>query len=157
MCSTARVMSVVATAKATVPATSATTAHSGRWAGAAVAGGGGGTGVPEGSGRSPPGAAAARPTAGARRTASPLSDVSVRWVRGMPRAAGRGCDGAGRWFIRMTHSAVWAAVLWWLVLGTGSATRGEWNRLGAGLEPRLGTEVDLGEARWWNGRKLLVQ
>src|SRR5215472_14131008 len=112
-------------------------------------GGGGGTGVPEASGESRPGAVAARPTAGARKTASPLSDVSVRRVRGMPRPAGRGCDGAGRWFIWVTHSAAWAAVSGWLVLRTGSATRGEWNRLGAGLEPRLGTEVDLWQARRW--------
>ena len=109
MRSTARVMSVVAADKTTVPATIATTAHSGKWAGAAVDGGGGGTGVPEGSGRSRPGAAA-RQTAGARKTASPLSDVRVRRVRGMPRLAGRGCDGAGRWFIWVTHSAAWAAV-----------------------------------------------
>jgi len=142
MRSTARVMSVVATDKTIVPATIATTAHSGRWAGAAVDGGGG-TGAPEGCGESRPGAAAARPISGARKTASALSDVRVRRVRGMPRLAGRGCDGAGRWFIWVTRSAAWAAVLWWLVVRTGSAARGEWNRLGAGLEPRLGTEVDL--------------
>src|SRR5215472_4482900 len=39
MRSTTRVMSVVATDKTTVPATIATTAHSGKWAGAAVDGG----------------------------------------------------------------------------------------------------------------------
>ena len=109
MRSTARVMSVVATDKTIVPATIATTAHSGRWAGAAVDGGGG-TGAPEGCGESRPGAAAARPISGARKTASALSDVRVRRVRGMPRSAGRGCDGAGRWFIWVTHSAAWAAV-----------------------------------------------
>jgi hypothetical protein len=96
MRSTATVMSVVATDKTTVPATIATTAHSGKWAGAAVAGGGGGTGVPEGSGRSRPGAAAARPAAGARKTADLLRDVSLQQARGMPRPAGPGCDGAGR-------------------------------------------------------------
>jgi hypothetical protein len=78
VCSTARVMSVVATDKTTVPATIATTAHSGKWAGTAVdGGGGGGAGAPEGSGGRLADAAGARPIAGVRKTASPPSVMSA--------------------------------------------------------------------------------
>jgi len=93
MCSSDNVTSVVATDRTTVVATIAMTAHSGKCAAAAAGGGGGGGGTPGAPGGTwVADAAGANPIATVRRTASPLKAVSVRRVRGTPRAGRRaGC------------------------------------------------------------------
>jgi hypothetical protein len=145
MCSSDSVISVVATDRTTVAATIATTAHSGKCAGAALVGGGGGMGATKGSGGGRAAdAAGARPVAAVTKIASPLSAVIIRRDRGLPRLAERGCEGAGRWLI-------WVAPLvrrWTFPVGLfrcphpqGSARRPElpWDRLGRWL----GAAVDL--------------
>jgi len=104
MCSSARVMRVVATDRTIVAAMIAAMAHGGKCAGAAAGGGSGGTGVKEGvGGEGVAHAGGARPMAAARQTASPPGPASVLGMR-------RGGDGAGWWFIGMALSAAWAGV-----------------------------------------------
>src|SRR5436190_17211961 len=135
-------MRVVATARTTVAATMATTAHSGKWAGAVaeVGGGGGGTGGP-GDGRLAE-AAGARPIAAVSDTARPASAVSARRVRGMPRPARRCCDDAGRWVIGVAPSVMLrTSGTACSVVRTIRAARGGRKCLGTGLGRRLGVAV----------------
>jgi hypothetical protein len=136
MCSSDRVMSVVAADSTMVAAIIAATAHSGKCAGAVLSGGGGGTGATEGSG----GAGVAEATgvrtiAAARKTARPPHAVIMRRLRGMLRPAGRGGDDAGRWLIglllRLPGGRCLAACS---AVRTDSTARGRWNGLEIGSE-----------------------
>jgi len=93
VCSSARVMRVVATDRTIVAASIAAMAHGGKCAGTAAGGGSGGTGAKEGvSGVGVAHAAGARPMTAARQASSTPSSASVLGMR-------RGCDGAGWWFM----------------------------------------------------------
>jgi hypothetical protein len=94
-CSSDRVMRVVATDRTAVAATMVMTAHSGKCAAAAAGGGDGGATGGSGGGKAAH-AAGARPIVTARKPASPLSVVSVRRVRPMPRRTRCGSEGVGR-------------------------------------------------------------